>query len=89
MRNDKVTFLHLPVAEPNDIEVQGSGTPPFGPLPALPALDCLARLKQGSRLQVGFEQHHLVEIGWLVHAGEWGRFFDGGGGDQPGSGQRP
>ena len=38
--------------------------------------------------QPGLEQHHLVQVGRLVHAGERGGLLDGGRGDEPGVRQR-
>src|SRR5688500_6954896 len=67
MRNDKVGFTDAPLAEPDDIEIEGTWTPPFGPLPPFVPFDGLACLQEGPRLQSGGQQHHLVQVRRLLH----------------------
>ena len=55
MRNDKVAVGYPPGAELDDVEIQGPGSPMLGPFPPLLALDRLAGLKQGARLQTGLQ----------------------------------
>src|SRR5919109_4434665 len=88
MRNDKVTLPHLPVAESNDVQIQGAGSPALGALAAFSALDLLACLEQAPGCKGGLEQHHLIEVGGLDHAAKRRSLFHGGSRQQSGAGER-
>src|SRR3954464_14796237 len=84
MRNDKVVLGQLLVAEPNDVEIERASAPALGAEATLLALDCLEGGQQCTWLQRSLQHHHLIEIGWLVHAGQWGGLCNRRLGDQRG-----
>src|SRR5690349_22598148 len=70
MGNDKVGLAQPARAEPYDVDVDRARAPALGAHPALGVLDRMAGLEQRVRLQAGFEQHHLIEVGRLRLAPE-------------------
>src|SRR5687768_3605625 len=67
MRNDKVGFADVPLAEPHNIEIEGTRAPPLDPLPALPPFNGLAGLQESPWFHPRGQQHHLVQVWGLLH----------------------
>src|SRR5215213_1606332 len=82
MGNDKVPLVHVPLAEPDDIEVECPCPPMLGAGAPFLLFDGLACFEESTRLQAGVEKDHLIEVGRLFHAAQRGRFLNGRGGEQ-------
>src|SRR6478752_242911 len=55
MRNDKVRLVHLPIAKPNDVEIQGAGAPVLSAAAPLLMLDRLQGGEQRPGVERGFQ----------------------------------
>src|SRR2546426_10320075 len=78
VRDHELGLAHHPIAEADDVQVQGP-RPPANPRPALATalrFDCVQLDEQRGRLESGLEQHHLIEIGTLRHRTEGGGLLD-------------
>src|SRR6476469_4191919 len=62
MGNDKVGLRHAPLAEADDVQVEGARPPVLRPDAPLDALDGLACPEKRPGVQAGLEQHHLIEV---------------------------
>src|ERR671910_2881791 len=76
MGNDKVAVANTPGAELDDVEIEGSRSPPFGSNAPGGPLDGLTCLEQRVGLEAGLEHDHLVQVGRLLFATERNGFFD-------------
>ena len=80
VRDHELGLAHHPIAEADDVQVQGPRSP-ANPRPALATalrFDCVQLDEQRGGLEGGLEQHHLVEIGPLRHRSEGGGLLDAG-----------
>src|SRR5215203_1020330 len=87
MGNDKVPLVHVLLTEPHDVEVECPCPPTLGAGAPFLLFDGLACFQEGTRLEPGVKEDHLIEIGRLMHAAQRGGLLDRGRSHQLGVGK--
>src|SRR5260221_10862255 len=80
VRDHELRLAHDAIAEANDVQVQGAGSPPHlrATLATARRFDRVQVVEQLGGLEGGLEQDHLVEVGALRYRPERGSLLDAG-----------